>query len=135
MNPLRQALAAIFGVVTTAPSGQPLPMPLAMRDDVGNHALRFEAPVMRAGAAEAGLHFVRDADAARGAHVFVGVLEIAVGKNDAAADALDRFRDEARDLSRAWRSRSGSSHRPRISVRRPDRRGRTAPRYGSGAMA
>ena len=44
-------------------------------DDVGNDALRFETPVMRAGAAEAGLHFIRDADAAGGAHVLVGVLE------------------------------------------------------------
>ena len=69
-------------------------------DDVGDDALRFEAPEMRAGAPEAGLHFVRDADAARGAHVFVGVLQITVRKHHAAADALDRLGDEPRDLSR-----------------------------------
>ena len=53
------------------------------RDDVGNDALRFEAPVMRARAAEAGLHFIRDANAAGRAHVFVSVLEITVRENDA----------------------------------------------------
>ena len=35
---------------------------------------------MRAGAAEARLDFIRDANTARGADVFVGVLEIASGK-------------------------------------------------------
>ena len=49
-------------------------------DDVGNDALRFESPEMRAGAAEAGLHFVGDANAARGADMFVSVLEIAVAE-------------------------------------------------------
>ena len=53
---------------------------------------------MRAGAAEAGLHFIRDANSARRAHVFVSVLEITVRENDAAADALDGFGDEAGDL-------------------------------------
>ena len=60
---------------------------------------------MRAGAAEAGLHFVGDAHAARGAHVFVGVLEIAMRKYHEAAHALDGFGDEAGDFARAWRSR------------------------------
>ena len=70
-------------------------MPLAMRDDVGNHALGLEAPVMRAGAAEAGLHFVGDANTAGGTHVFIGLFQITVGKYDEAADALDGFGDEA----------------------------------------
>ena len=47
---------------------------LGHRDDVGNHALRFEAPEMRARAAKAGLHFVGDAHAAGRADVFVDVL-------------------------------------------------------------
>ena len=75
-------------------------MPFRHRDDVGNHALRFKAPEMRAGAAEAGLHFVGDAHAAGGADVFVSVLEIAVRKYHEAADALDGFGDEAGDLAR-----------------------------------
>ena len=44
---------------------------------------------MRAGAAEARLHFIGDAQAARGPHVLVNVFEITIGKNDAAADTLD----------------------------------------------
>ena len=54
---------------------------------------------MRAGAAEAGLHFIGDADAAGGAHVFVGVLQIAIREHNAAADALDRLGDKAGDLA------------------------------------
>ena len=126
---------AIFGVVTTAPNGQPLPIPFAMVTMSGIDALRFESPVMRAGAAEAGLHFIGDADAAGRAHMFVSVLEIAVGKNNAAAHALDRFGDERRDLSRTSRSRSGSSHRPHIFFRHPRSSCPHRPRYGSGVIA
>jgi len=71
-------------------------MTTAIRDD----ALRLEAPVMRAGAAEAGLHLVGDAHAAGGAHIFVGVLEVARRELDKAADALDGLGDEGRDLAR-----------------------------------
>ena len=38
---------------------------LAHGDDVGHHALRLEGPPMAADAAEADLHLVGDADAAR----------------------------------------------------------------------
>ena len=40
--------AAIFGVVTTAPSGRAVADAFRHGDDVGNDALRFEAPEMRA---------------------------------------------------------------------------------------
>ena len=100
-------------------------MPLAMVTMSGITPCVLEAPEMRAGAAEAGLHFVGDAHAAGGAHVFVGVLEIAVRKHDEAADALDGFGDEAGDLPRAWRSQSAASRRRRISGRPPGRRSRT----------
>ena len=87
-------------------------------DDVGNDALRFKSPIMRARAAEARLHFVRDAHAAGGADVFVGMFQIAVGKDDAAADALDGFGDEAGHAARRWRSQSDFSRRRRSFSRR-----------------
>ena len=59
------------------------------RHDVWNHALRFESPVMRTSPTETGLHFIGDANAAGGADMFVSVLEIIVGKNNATADALN----------------------------------------------
>src|SRR5690606_23159826 len=46
------------------------------RDDVRNDTLRFKSPEMRAGSAEASLHFIGNADAACRANVFVSVLEI-----------------------------------------------------------
>ena len=73
--------------------------PFGHRHNVRNDPLRFESPEMRAGAAKAGLHFIGDTNAAGGADVFVDVFEIAVGKNDGAADALDRFGNEGRNLS------------------------------------
>jgi hypothetical protein len=45
-------------------------------DDIGNDALRFESPKVRAKAAEADLHFVRNAYSACGANVFVSFNEI-----------------------------------------------------------
>ncbi len=69
-------------------------------DDVRDDALGFEAPEMRAGAAEASLDFVGNGDAACGADVFVSVLEVAVREDDATADALDGFGDEAGDVAR-----------------------------------
>ena len=68
--------------------------------DVGNNALRFKSPEMRAGAAKAGLHFVRDADAARRADVFISMFQITVRKNHAAADALNRFGNESSHAAR-----------------------------------
>ena len=61
--------------------------------------MRFEAPIMRAGPAKAGLHFIRDTNSARAPHMFVGMLQVAVGKDHHTAHALDRLRDKARDLT------------------------------------
>src|SRR5438552_329127 len=69
------------------------------RDDVGNHALRFETPIMRASPPKPGLHFIGDADPTGVAHVLVSMFEITIGKNDATADTLDRFGDERSDLA------------------------------------
>ncbi len=44
---------------------------------------------MTAGAAKAGLNFIGDAQTAGSAHVLVSVFQIAVGKDNASADALD----------------------------------------------
>ena len=90
MNPLRQRLRDLRRG-DDGGERRAVADALGHGDDVGNHALRFEAPVVRARAAEAGLHFIGDAHAAGGAHVLVGVLQIAVGENDEAADALDRL--------------------------------------------
>ena len=76
-----------------------VPDPFRHANDVGNNILRFETPIVRARPAETGLHFIRDADAAGGAHVFVNVLEVAIWKNHAATDTLNRFRDEAGNLT------------------------------------
>ncbi len=58
-------------------------------------------PVVVAGAAEAALHFVGDADAAVLADDVVDDLEKFLRRRDRAADALNRLADEAGDL--AWR--------------------------------
>ncbi len=55
---------------------------------------------MRARAAKSGLHLVGDAHAAGAAHVFVGVAQVALGKLDEAAYALDGLCDERGDLAR-----------------------------------
>ena len=60
----------------------------------------FKSPEMRACSAKASLHFIRDANASRRANVFVSVLEIILRELYKAPDALDGFRDEARDFSR-----------------------------------
>ena len=70
------------------------------RDDVGNHALCFETPEVRARPAKARLHFVRDANATGGADVLVSVLEITLRKLHEPTDALNGFSDERRDLAR-----------------------------------
>ena len=75
----RANVAAILGVVTTAPSGAPLPMPLAivtMRYGI----LRFESPVIYANTPESGLDFIGDAHSACGAHMFVRVLQVSFRK-------------------------------------------------------
>src|SRR5439155_16030513 len=53
-----------------------------------------------AGAGEPGLDFIGDAHAAGGAHVFVGVLEVAVRKYYRPAHTLDGLGDEPGNLSR-----------------------------------
>ncbi len=65
----------------------------AEHHDVGDNALRLEAPEVRAETAEADLHFVGDADAACGADVLVGFREISGRKNNLAGDAGQRFGD------------------------------------------
>ena len=62
--------------------------------------LGFEPPEMCSGASKASLDFVCDAETARGAHVLIGVLEIALGKNDDPTHTLNGFREEAGDLAR-----------------------------------
>ncbi len=69
-----------------------------------------------AGAAEAGLHFVGDAQAAVLADDVVDDLEIFRRRRDGAADALDRFADEAGDLAGAFRTGSRSRRRGHTSA-------------------
>src|SRR5690606_16912002 len=59
------------------------------RHDIGDDTLGLEAPEVGAGAAEAGLDFIGDAEATGGAGVRVGVLQVAVREDDGAAYALD----------------------------------------------
>ena len=93
--PARDSTLAISGVVTTAPIGKPLAIDLAIvtirveithpyvhrlqstnsRTDVGHDVGCLEAPVVGAGAPEAGLHLVRDAHAAHRAHLLKRSLE------------------------------------------------------------
>ena len=56
---------------------------------------------MRPGASESGLHFICDAKPACSTDMLVSMSQIAVGKNDTATNSLDRFRNEAGNLS--WR--------------------------------
>ena len=67
--------------------------------DVRNHSLGLEAPEVGAGPAEAGLHFVGDAEPAGGPHMRVGLGQVAVGEDDEAAQALNRLGDEAGDFA------------------------------------
>ena len=67
---------------------------LGHRDDVGDHALRLEPPEVRAGAGEARLHLVGDAEAPCGSHMVVGGFQIAVGKHHRPSHALDALGDE-----------------------------------------
>src|SRR6266404_9942970 len=46
--------------------------------DIGNHTLGFESPIMCAGAAEARLHFIGDAQTAGAANMFVNVFKVAI---------------------------------------------------------
>jgi len=66
-------------------------------DDIGNDALRFETPEMRAEACETDLHFIGDANAARGTNVLVDFGQIVGRENDLAPDAGERLRNVGRD--------------------------------------
>ncbi len=68
--------SAISRRVVTAASGAPLPMPLAMVTMSGVDAPVLEAPVVVAGAAEAGLHLVGDAEPAVLADDGVGLPQV-----------------------------------------------------------
>ena len=72
---------------------------LGHRDHVGHDVPILVRPVVVAGAAEAALHFVGDADAAVLADDVVDDSEEFLGRRDRAADALDRLADEAGDLA------------------------------------
>ena len=78
-------------------------------DDVGYHAVVLEAPVVLAGSAEAGLHFVGNAEPAVLPRRCVCLAEIVRCAPGDPADPLDRLGDEGGDLARA--SSSGSARR------------------------
>jgi hypothetical protein len=62
--------------------------------DIRRDAPLFDAEPFSAGASPAGLYFVADEKAAEFFHDAVDDLEIFFGRNDEAADALDRLGDE-----------------------------------------
>ncbi|HEY0990256.1 MAG TPA: hypothetical protein VGD80_24560, partial [Kofleriaceae bacterium] len=84
---------------------------LAHHDDVGDHALRFERPPVRADPAEPGLDLVGDAHAAGSAHRLVDPGEIAVGEHALAADARTRLGDEAGERAAACADRRDGARR------------------------
>src|SRR5579859_1340752 len=61
--------------------------------DIRDDTLRFESPEVGAQAAEADLHFVRNAYSARGANVLVCFREISGRENDLASDTRQSFGD------------------------------------------
>ena len=67
---------------------------LAQSDDIGDDALRLEAPEVRANASKTYLHLVCNADAARVTHVAVRLLEIVLGQHNLTTTAEQRFADE-----------------------------------------
>ena len=100
MNPLGEGLGDLVGGDDGGERGA-VADAFGHDDDVGLDALGLEAPEGLAGAAEARLDLVGDADTTGGAHVFVNFLQVAVGKDDGPAHALDGFSDETGDLARA----------------------------------
>ena len=72
----RVSVSAISGRVVHGAERRAVADALGHRDDVGHHAPVLEAPVVLAGAAEAGLHLVGDAEAAVLADDVVGLLKI-----------------------------------------------------------
>ena len=84
-------MAAISGRVTHAPSGAPLPMPLAIVTRSGVTPQFSKPQNFVAGAAEAGLHLIGDAQAAMLADDVVDDLEILRRRRHRSADALNRL--------------------------------------------
>ena len=78
--------------------GMAIPDRLAEGDDVRHDPLRLERPEVGAHAAEAHLHLVRYAHAARLPDVLVGFVKVAVGKNDLAGTAEHRLAEERGDF-------------------------------------
>jgi hypothetical protein len=77
-----------------------VPDPLGHRDDVGNNTVVLEPPVVLAGAAEAGLNFVGNTEAAVFPDDRVRLAEIVGSPAGHSSDSLNRFGDEGRDPSR-----------------------------------
>src|SRR5438270_92968 len=68
----------------------------AHRHDIGDNALCLKTPEMRAGAPEAHLYLVCNADAARVAHMPKRLSQIILRQHDLAAAAQQRLADERR---------------------------------------
>ncbi len=97
----------------------------AHSDDVGNDALGFKSPEMRAGSAKSRLHLIRNADASRRPDQPVRGLEIPGRQHDLPAAADHRFAEES---SRAFaflpelvqnRLNMGSECWPRLRIAIP----------------
>src|SRR6516225_4362290 len=67
---------------------------LSHGNDIWYHALSFESPVRLTGPAKTGLNFVRDTDASSFSHILINMPEVAIWKDDRAANTLNRFRDK-----------------------------------------
>ena len=81
------------------PDGHAVTHPFGARDDVGDHFPVLDAEPMLAGASEAGLHFVRDEEAAVFFHRVEDDLEVFGRRGDESADALNGFCDEGGDVA------------------------------------
>ena len=114
VDAVASSMSAISGRVTQAPSGAPLPIPLAIVTRSGVTPQFSKPQNLVARAAEAGLHLVGDAQPAVLADDVVDDLEILRRRRDGAADALDRLGDEAGDLAASL-----------VADQRPRRRGHT----------
>ena len=69
-------------------------------DNVRRDVLGFKSPEVCARSAKASLHFVSDAQATRGAHMFVRIFRIAIWQHHRAAHALNTLCNERAHLSR-----------------------------------
>ena len=101
---------------------------LGHRDHVGRDVPVLKRPELRAGAAEAALHFVGHANPAVFADDVVDDLEIFLRRDHHAADALNAFGDEDGDLAAGFVLDQILTSSWRTSNRRTDRSGRTGQR-------